>query len=695
MKKKDPPVRKELKLEQERTHFHIMLAKNPNYFGNIPGSELKPVFQLISNSGYEGLTCVGYNPDTEDMEATFSIKRQSGYSGNLCATGSFEYLRFYLDFHDGAGFIDQGNVAVNVHDIPATSDCADNPIFPIQYTATLKKKTKKYSVCDNPLLPTLRVILSWNNDPPANSPHWNPVWGNVMECDIQLKPWFKIILPNIDISKYLELAIALPNLTTKQLTEAADIDLSQLTAQPTQTLEDLATASQKLNVPASRFAFKTVYNMIKDPTSEITMMDKATLDKLTVDWSKLIDQLVLPIDTSKANVDYEEIECLGLDYNTESLVATLRIKKNVGYSGDLCGPGSKEYVAFWIDWNDDCSWQYINTVELKVHDIDMKEHGLCYSVTLPLDATYHRKLCSSPNVIRARAVLSWNVPPSTVNPNQLEYYGNRVDSHVQIKPGISIDPGDLFAVFNIIGGIDVAHISNVTGLTTAGSFFAFNGLPVPTSAPFGGVIVINGPTFPGHRYRFRVTNLNTMASHYITDTFTAVGYLPHFPWVQFTTQTPDPSHWYNFLTPDKNTLNVLTRFAPGTEDKLRVDMEVEGVAGTFSKVIQMDNTDPVVQLQVNDGGDCTKYKKGDTIQGSYYVYDQNIYSWSFASTWGGNVNGTANTAPLPGNAFAVPTPANAHPCGSVSLHAVDKTIVNSQSVGRHAWASYNICLREA
>ncbi|HEY8934795.1 MAG TPA: hypothetical protein VIM65_06220, partial [Cyclobacteriaceae bacterium] len=612
---------------------------------------------------------------------------------------SFEYLRFYLDFHDGTGFIDQGSVAIHVHDIPATNDCTGHSIFPIKYAATLKKKTSKFSDCEKPLLPTLRVILSWSIEPPVNSPDWKPVWGSVMNCEVQIRPSLKLHFPLVDWSKYLEIAVASPSLTVKQLAEITQIDLSQVGPQPKPHLGELVKISEKINVPASRFAFKSVYNMIKYPTSEITLMDQATLTKANINWSELIDKLgvIFPKDTSKANVDYEELECIGLDYNLESLVATIKIKKNTGYSGNLCDAGSKEYISFWIDWDNQCSWQYLNTVELKVHDIKMTGDGLCYSVTLPLDATYHRKLCTTPNVVRVRGVLSWNVPPSNTDPDKLEFYGNRVDAHIQIKPGVVISPGDLFPVFNIIGGIDVAHVNDITGLTKPGSFFAYNGLGVPTDAPFGGVIVLNGPTFPGHRYRIRITNLNTGTSHYATDTFTVVGFLPHAPWVQYTNQIPDPvDHWYNFLNPDQNTLNVLARFTPGTEDKLLVEMEVEGAFGVFSKIIQMDNTAPVLQLKVDDDGDCTHYAKGDTITGHYYVYDKNISGWSFWTTWGGNANspGSVNTLPLPGNSFSITTPADAYPCGGVSLYAIDKTIVNSQSVGSPAWASYNICLKD-
>jgi len=163
--------------------------------------------------------------------------------------------------------------------------------------------------------------------------------------------------------------------------------------------------------------------MIQNPNSELSILNTSILNEYKIDFSSIIDKLgvLIPIDLTKANVDYEELECVGLDYNTESLVATINIKKKAGYSGSLCDAGSKEYVAFWIDWGDNCKWQYLNTVELKVHDINMKGDHLCYSVSLPLDTKYHRKLCSNPNIIRVRGVLSWNVPPSTINPNKLEY----------------------------------------------------------------------------------------------------------------------------------------------------------------------------------------------------------------------------------------------------------------------------------
>jgi hypothetical protein len=684
-----------IKVEPERTHFQYMLAKNPNYFGNIPGSKLKPNLKLISNISYEQLTCIGYNPDTTNMEATFAIKKPVGYCGNLCTSGSLEHVRFYLDFHDGLGFIDQGSAAINVHDIPAENDCTKKTIFPIIYVASLKKKTPKFFRCTSPVLPTMRAILSWNQAPPVDSPNWTPVWGNVMDRDVQLKPSL-LLIDSIELSDYLTLATSSPNLTSKQIADISGIDLSQINPQPEPPgLAELVKKSEKLQVPASRFAFKTVQKMIKYPTSEITMMDKAILSNAKINADQLIDQLGVDVlaDASKANVDYEELECIGLDYNTESLVATIRIKKKCGYSGDLCDAGSKEYVSFWIDWGDTCNWIYLNTAQVTVHDFNIPGDSLYYSVSLPLDATFHRMLCANPNIVRVRGVLSWSVLPSTTDPNKLEYYGNRIDAHIQIKPGLVLDEEHPIAVFTIIGGIDVDHVDNITGLTLPASVFSYNALAVPTGAPFGGEIVINGPSFPGLKYRFKITNLNTGTFYYLNNPLATVGWSltpPYSPWF---THYPDAGNYYDFLPSNENLLNVLARFTPGTEDKLKVEMEVQGVAATFSKKIQMDNTPPKLQLKIDDGGDCTHYTEGDIITGHYYVYDKYIYKWSFGTNWGGAASGTTNTPAIPGTAFNVATPANAVLCGGVSLYAIDKTIVNSQWVGYEAWAYYNICLK--
>ena len=68
---------------------------------------------------WEEITCLGFNPQMQRMEAVVSIKQSTGYNGNLCSAASAEYVRFYVDFKDGNGFVDMGLRASN------------RPIFPM------------------------------------------------------------------------------------------------------------------------------------------------------------------------------------------------------------------------------------------------------------------------------------------------------------------------------------------------------------------------------------------------------------------------------------------------------------------------------------------------------------------------------------------------------------------------------------
>jgi hypothetical protein len=75
------------------------------------------------NTVFEELTCVGYNPDKKLLEAVIRVKQPTGYSGDECTPGSYEYIRFFVD--TGKGFQDAGLMAINVHDIPDAHDCAN------------------------------------------------------------------------------------------------------------------------------------------------------------------------------------------------------------------------------------------------------------------------------------------------------------------------------------------------------------------------------------------------------------------------------------------------------------------------------------------------------------------------------------------------------------------------------------------
>jgi hypothetical protein len=79
---------------KQRAAFTELLLENPNYFGNFPQSGFEPVLVLEANTAYEQLSCVGYSPERDELEATVQIKLPGGYGGDLCSAGSNEYVRF-------------------------------------------------------------------------------------------------------------------------------------------------------------------------------------------------------------------------------------------------------------------------------------------------------------------------------------------------------------------------------------------------------------------------------------------------------------------------------------------------------------------------------------------------------------------------------------------------------------------------
>ena len=453
---------------------------------------------VIAHSGntfYEELQSVSYNPDFQMLEAIFATKQDFGYSGNLCTAGSFAFVRFYLDY--GNGWEDQGYSAVNEHDIPTNTDCTKNAEKPLSYSASLNI-TPNTNFCSEHVLPKARAILEWNKIPPANTPDYDSIWGDTVDDYIQIKPRKLIIFEKADISQIVELAVAQPEL---KLSDAAKIIpggemiLQQSKAALTPPALDLGSLvniySGNKSVSAARFGLQNVKAALDSFDSEVISQNIELFKQYGIDWTSVVSELA---DTN-ADVSYEQIENIGLDYNLEQFVASIRIKQAAGYSGDLCSSGSLEYVAFWADWNNDCNWQYVGRTTVNVHDInDIPAGGLSYAAILPYDFNAIRKQCANPEVVKIRAVLSWNIAPSTTDANSLQYWGNRVDTYIQIKPGVGT--GDVEPIINILGGIPVDKISNTTGLTTTGAAFALNQVAVYEGSPFGGVIVVQGPSFP-------------------------------------------------------------------------------------------------------------------------------------------------------------------------------------------------------
>ncbi len=436
--------------------------------------------QVEGITHWEELDCVGYNPQNATLEAVISIKRSSGYSGNLCSNGSTEYVRFYVDF--GSGWEDVGFSTVKAHDIP---EIKGNPQHPLKYLVYLKLNNEKAigGFCFSPSTPKVRAILSWNVIPPAGNAAWLPQYGDVREAQIVLKSrlWFWKDVINIDVinkNPFLKPLVKLnPPLPTFKLESVPIMALKE------------KYNSLKANVPDHRLLTPHISPALNGNISESLLQSSLSyidLKEINIDYSDVISKLTdIKTTNNDANIEYEELTCVGLNPATDTLGAVIKTKRLNGYSGSLCEKGSDEYVAFWADWNNNGTFdEYLGTVSVNVHDIDSKD-GIYYAVTLPVDLSKQLMNCNKPKIVKIRAILSWAVPPSTTDPNRLEFWGNRKDVLVQLRPvknGTGVKE-KLYTVSNVL----IEDFDATTHLA-----YSLGGISPYNNRPIGGSVNITG-----------------------------------------------------------------------------------------------------------------------------------------------------------------------------------------------------------
>lgn len=684
-------------IEPARSNFRKLLAANPNYFGTFPDLGFEPIQPKAGDTSYGQLTCVSYSPERDRLEATVVVKKAFGYRGGLCSRGSFEHVRFYVDY--GAGWQDAGNAAINVHDIPVEEDCEKKSSHPLSYVCGVAHQPSR-KWCSTPVLPRIRAILSWDIEPPANQPDWTPPWGNVHDCRAQIAPR-RFSFQDITAMLPQDVLTKIPPLVLEEI-PSPDPDPGPYTPMA---LTQLARTYAKAKVPAHRFAFAHVTAATTTFASTASLTESALMAKdAGID---LVDVLKI-IDTMSGDTSYEEVDCLGLDEATHSLVATFKVKKSSGFSGPPCTEGSTEYVAFWADWDNDCDFEYLGTVKVAVHDYKDIGDGLCYAAILPVDLGAFRQGCHQPALRRVRAVLSWNSDPSTTDPNDVPVWGNILDRHVQLAPG---RPYDGTARFTIVGGVAAQSIDLVTGLTEPGAILGTS-WGLPNDCAFGGLVVLQGPNDPalaGHQYRIRATNFDGGGSRILISPFTVVtsGGSP-------VTVTPDPIHgWATWPTWITNTEGVLGVDWPGTNDRWDFTLELDSPGNVVATArVRMDSilrnaidpTDTVNagDLILNTAGAC-KVPHGP-LAGTFVARDLFFWHWGISVTGGpgGPIPpipltvgiSTGTQTPMSGTSFTLnfSDPMIA-PCGYVVRLAItDRVVNNSATAGRITYVERGICL---
>ena len=675
----------------ERATFKGLLLGNPNYFGNLVESPFKVVLPLSGNTYYEELACLGYQPQRECLEAVVYVYQPVGYGSDVCGAGSTEYVRMYLSFDNGATWQDQGMSSFRAYNVPQGTEGGKR----LEYAVSLAVSPTSKLCFQNPLI-LARAILSWNNPPPPNAPGWTPVWGNVRDATVFVEPRRFIFIHEFLDSAKAKLA--------PQLAAIVDPEAQLPTLNESLGAVELSGLYRNKGVPAHRFAYKELAAFLSGPATLSAEAFQSIYPNIAIDPGVI--GALFPVENG--DTTYEQLTCIGLDPNApDQLVGIIRVKKGSGYSGGPCTNGSAEYVTFWGDFDADGSYETcLGTASVAVYDVSpTPPGGVYFAVRLPVDLSQYRQSCElGPKVVGIRAILSWGVAPPCANPNYVPVWGNREQTLICI-PTIEQEPAGHIA---ILGGIPVSKINNagsLAGFTTADAVFATNNLP-PDSlgrpCPFGGRVSVQGAPIDGYSYIVEVSPDALVWTPVLTDLDVTDQY------GNVSKHKADPStKRFAYLAFTSNVNGLLAEWDTSGDALWFVRLssfDGSGVLqGTDTHRIQLDNTAADASIAIASGtGDCGKFPTGTLLTGNFVATDLNLGSYSLSVAPAVNPagvgvpspsSGLVNTAPAPtGDTWTLDT-TGMEPCGYIiQVVAVDRTIVNSQSVGHVSSGSAGFCL---
>ncbi len=663
---------KDTRIEKSRHSYMEFIKANPNYFGTIIGSNAKPVLPMKYNTKYEELLCLGLHPDTDLLEAVFKVKLSYGFNTGPCGSGSKEYIAFYVDY--GAGFVSAGPAAqVKVHNFAAADD---KPIF----YAAKQGISPEYLNCTTPQIVKVRAILSWQSAP--TGPNYIPVWGNVIERWVQIKP--KLSLQAIFQPAFINKpAIASLPKFAKELKIAADSEQLMImgTVQEIKSyIANLAAAEAETGkageVEKERSEFKALISQNPNYFGAVTKSTKPEEIMKAVDLLPVAAKQyvfipginigdLFPVFPMSGNTAYEELKCVGLFPEEDLLEAVIEIKKPCGYNGNLCGKGSEEYVTFYIDWG--TGYDLVDTTSVRVHDIPgTNDKHLYYAVRLRIDDIQDKlKACEEENVVKVKAILSWNTNPEPFGETHTPAWGNVLVRDIQIRPGSGTH---VKPEIKTVNNIHTDHIADSGGSKGLALKAGHTGFPLIFDRPFGGLIACFGNVNVGsaHYYRFLYKKDGTGSWMPVTDVRRTAKSLVIPPiWQPYKDVSPDANGWFSIqdYLDDLNyyPLSALIYWNSAGKEGLyelkleladsskntimgmgdEVDIVLDNTAPALYSFLGMPPDFPVVGVAVKDS--AGKFMKCETFCGSnpikvYGNFADDYFNAYSLNVFGGNLS---------------------------------------------------------
>jgi hypothetical protein len=464
----------EVHLPTERKQFKSLVLGNPNYFGTFSKFGGKVIKGLSGDTTYEQLTCLGLNQGSALLEGVINIKQSSGYGTGACGAGTIEYVRFFVD--DGSGWHDLGLSSVQVFDLPAP--------LPLSYAVSVDfSEAKKFCSTEN--IVHVRAILSWEWAPTPGDAAFIPVWGNVVNAEVQVAPRLLLEVP---ISELIaEKTISIDPGVLK------DVDTAQpLPAFPPKPLSfgELKSLYANAKVPSHRFGLELATKISGVPINQaLAQIAPSNVSVSSLLTAAELAAILAALEKTSGDTTYEHLTCAGYNPQTRELEGVIQIKQSGGYGGGLCTNGSTEYVSFYAFFSG--VWNALGTAQVQVHDLTAASPTKPISYAVFQLSNLTSMPCETLAGIPLRAILSWSTPAS--GPSFIPVWGNVLNTNVQPQVLAGVSEG---AELMRIGRVEVGSIDNSTGLAMPYAPVADD--CVGNTSPFGGAPTVEGAFFPAN-----------------------------------------------------------------------------------------------------------------------------------------------------------------------------------------------------
>jgi hypothetical protein len=192
-----------------------------------------------------------------------------------------------------------------------------------------------------PVLPLVRAILSWQIVPDPSSPDRKPIWGDVHEFHGQIRPG-RLVLSDVAAQLPQDLVHQLPPYLLQEPSPNPDpgpqapLALAELTA--------LYASRGRATVPQHRFALPHLESARALPGLTLQSFVGPAQEAKVVEVT--LAEILAQLEKTSGDTTFAELECLGVDSNTDHVVGTFRVKRGSGFFGGPCTAGSTEYIAY-------------------------------------------------------------------------------------------------------------------------------------------------------------------------------------------------------------------------------------------------------------------------------------------------------------------------------------------------------------